>query len=94
MMATRRVVLFVWLALGMFGLYNLQVPAWLQERVSRLSSRQKQGTLLGTAIMGALWATTASDTPDEPTGAVPANAVVWAAAAAQYLAGAAAPGEH
>jgi thiol:disulfide interchange protein DsbD len=46
--------LFVWLALGMFGLYNLQVPAWLQERVSRLSSRQKQGTLIGTAIMGAL----------------------------------------
>jgi thiol:disulfide interchange protein DsbD len=46
--------LFVWLALGMFGLYNLQVPAWLQERVSRLSNRQKQGTLTGTAIMGAL----------------------------------------
>jgi thiol:disulfide interchange protein DsbD len=46
--------LFVWLALGMFGLYNLQVPAWLQDRVSRLSGRQKQGTLLGTAIMGAL----------------------------------------
>jgi thiol:disulfide interchange protein DsbD len=46
--------LFVWLALGMFGLYNLQVPAWLQDRVSRLSGRQKQGTLLGTAVMGAL----------------------------------------
>jgi thiol:disulfide interchange protein DsbD len=46
--------LFVWLAFGMFGLYNLQVPAWLQERVSRLSNRQKQGTLTGTAIMGAL----------------------------------------
>jgi len=46
--------LFVWLALGMFGLYNLQVPAWLQERISRLSNQQKQGTLTGTAIMGAL----------------------------------------
>ncbi|HET7203078.1 MAG TPA: protein-disulfide reductase DsbD [Steroidobacteraceae bacterium] len=46
--------LFVWLALGMFGLYDLQVPGWLQERVARLSNRQKQGTLLGTAIMGAL----------------------------------------
>ncbi len=46
--------LFVWLALGMFGFYALQVPGWLQERLSRLSSRQKQGTLLGTAIMGAL----------------------------------------
>ncbi|MGI9247213.1 MAG: protein-disulfide reductase DsbD, partial [Steroidobacteraceae bacterium] len=46
--------LFVWLALGMFGLFNLQVPGWLQERVTRLSSRQQQGTLIGTAVMGAL----------------------------------------
>jgi thiol:disulfide interchange protein DsbD len=46
--------LFVWLALGMFGLFNLQVPGWLQERVSRISDKQQQGTLPGTAIMGAL----------------------------------------
>ena len=46
--------LFVWLALGMFGVFTLQAPAWLQERISRLSSRQQQGTLLGTAIVGAL----------------------------------------
>lgn len=46
--------LFVWLALGMFGVFTLQAPAWLQERISRLSSQQQQGTLLGTAIVGAL----------------------------------------
>jgi thiol:disulfide interchange protein DsbD len=46
--------LFIWLALGMFGLFNLQVPSWLQERLSRLSNQQRQGTLVGTAIMGAL----------------------------------------
>jgi len=46
--------LFVWLALGMFGLFNLQVPSWLQDRISRLSNQQRQGTLVGTAIMGAL----------------------------------------
>jgi thiol:disulfide interchange protein DsbD len=46
--------LFVWLALGMFGLFNLQVPAWLQARVNAMSDQQKQGTLLGTAVMGAL----------------------------------------
>jgi thiol:disulfide interchange protein DsbD len=46
--------LFVWLALGMFGVFNLQVPAALQSRISELSNRQKQGSLLGTAIMGAL----------------------------------------
>jgi thiol:disulfide interchange protein DsbD len=46
--------LFVWLALGMFGLFNLQVPAWLQARINTMSDQQKQGTLLGTAVMGAL----------------------------------------
>jgi thiol:disulfide interchange protein DsbD len=46
--------LFVLLALAMFGFYTLQVPAALQSRVAGLSDRQKQGTLLGTAVMGAL----------------------------------------
>jgi len=46
--------LFVLLALGMFGVFNLQVPAAFQSRVSELSSRQKQGSLPGTAVMGAL----------------------------------------
>lgn len=46
--------LFVWLAAGMFGLFTLQVPAALQSRIASLSNNQKQGTLLGTAIMGAL----------------------------------------
>jgi len=46
--------LFVWLALGMFGVFTLQMPAALQSRISNLSNRQKQGTLVGTAIVGAL----------------------------------------
>lgn len=46
--------LFVLLALGMFGVYNLQVPAAFQSRVADLSNRQRQGTLAGTAVMGAL----------------------------------------
>jgi thiol:disulfide interchange protein DsbD len=46
--------LFVWLALGMFGLFTIQVPAWLQARVANLSNKQQQGTLAGTAVMGAL----------------------------------------
>ena len=46
--------LFVLLALGMFGVFNLQVPAAFQSRVADMSNRQKQGTLLGTAVMGAL----------------------------------------
>jgi thiol:disulfide interchange protein DsbD len=46
--------LFVWLALGMFGLYTLQMPAAIQSRLTAMSTEQKQGSLLGTAIMGAL----------------------------------------
>ena len=46
--------LFVWLALSMFGLYTLQMPAAVQARLSSMSDRQSQGTLAGSAIMGAL----------------------------------------
>jgi thiol:disulfide interchange protein DsbD len=53
-MITLFAALFVWLALGMFGLYTLQMPAAIQARISALSDRQKQGTLAGSAIMGAL----------------------------------------
>ena len=46
--------LFVLLALAMFGVFNLQVPAALQARLADASNKQKQGTLVGTAVMGAL----------------------------------------
>jgi thiol:disulfide interchange protein DsbD len=46
--------LFAWLALGMFGVYTLQMPIAIQNRLSMLSNRQKQGTLVGSALMGAL----------------------------------------
>jgi thiol:disulfide interchange protein DsbD len=45
---------FVVLALSMFGLFTLQVPAAFQSRISALSERQRQGTLTGTAVIGAL----------------------------------------
>jgi thiol:disulfide interchange protein DsbD len=46
--------LFVLLAAAMFGAFNLQVPAALQARLADASNRQRQGTLVGTAVMGAL----------------------------------------
>ncbi|MGD8380180.1 MAG: protein-disulfide reductase DsbD, partial [Gammaproteobacteria bacterium] len=46
--------LFVALALSMFGLYEIQMPAALQNRVSHASNRQRGGTLLGVATMGFL----------------------------------------
>ena len=46
--------LFVLLALSMFEVYDLQVPARLQERLARWSRRQRGGTLVGVAVMGFL----------------------------------------
>jgi thiol:disulfide interchange protein DsbD len=48
--------LFVVLALGMFGLFELQMPAAVQTRLTSLANRQKGGTFIGTAIIGALTA--------------------------------------
>src|SRR5690606_1517120 len=46
--------LFVLLALSMFGVFTLQMPAAVQTRLANLANRQKAGTFAGTAVMGAL----------------------------------------
>lgn len=46
--------LFVVLALAMFGLYELQMPAAWQTRLAAIGSEQKAGTYAGTIFMGAL----------------------------------------
>ncbi|WP_412705984.1 Thiol:disulfide interchange protein DsbD precursor [Aeromonas rivipollensis] len=45
-------VMFVLLALSMFGFYTLQLPSSLQTRLSGLSNRQQGGSVVGVAIMG------------------------------------------
>ena len=47
-------VLFVVLALSMFGFFNIQLPASLQSRLSNISNQQRGGTLIGVFIMGSL----------------------------------------
>ena len=47
-------LIFVTLALSMFGFFHLQLPAHWQARLSHTSHRQKGGTLVGVAVMGAL----------------------------------------
>ncbi len=47
-------VVFVLLALSMFGLYELQVPVALQRRLAALSNQQRGGTYVGVAAMGLL----------------------------------------
>ena len=46
--------LFVVLALGMFGAYDLQMPSSIQSRLSSVSGNQKNGTMIGAFVMGAL----------------------------------------
>jgi thiol:disulfide interchange protein DsbD len=48
--------MFVVLALGMFGMFELQMPAAVQTRLANMANRQKGGTFIGTAIIGALTA--------------------------------------
>ncbi|WJW75286.1 protein-disulfide reductase DsbD [Thiohalobacter sp. IOR34] len=45
---------FVLLALSMFGFYDLQMPAFIQTRLTAISNRQRGGSLLGVAVMGFL----------------------------------------
>jgi len=46
--------LFVVLALGMFGVYELQMPSGIQNKLAGASGNQKSGTMVGAFIMGAL----------------------------------------
>jgi thiol:disulfide interchange protein DsbD len=46
--------LFVILAAGMFGMYDLQMPSGLQSKLANVSSGQKSGTAIGAFVMGAI----------------------------------------
>ena len=47
-------LVFVVLAMSMFGLFTLQMPVAIQTRIASLSNRQSAGTFGGVAVMGAL----------------------------------------
>jgi len=47
-------LMFVALAMAMFGLFELSLPASLQTRLAAVSGRQRAGTLAGTFVMGSL----------------------------------------
>ena len=47
-------LVFVLLSLSMFGLYELQMPASIQSKLTEISGSQKQGSFAGTAVMGFL----------------------------------------
>ncbi len=48
------ILIFIILALSMFGFFELQLPSKLQSKLANLSNKQEGGTLIGVAIMGVL----------------------------------------
>jgi thiol:disulfide interchange protein DsbD len=46
--------LFVVLAIGMFGAFDLQMPSSIQSKLATISGNQKSGTAIGAFVMGAL----------------------------------------
>ena len=47
-------LLFIGLALSMFGFYEIQVPSGIQSKLNERSNQQKGGSLLGVGLMGVL----------------------------------------
>ena len=45
---------FVLLSLAMFGFYELQMPGFIQNRLTEVSNKQKSGSITGAVIMGLL----------------------------------------
>ncbi|WP_324039887.1 protein-disulfide reductase DsbD [Aeromonas dhakensis] len=81
-------VMFVLLALSMFGLYTLQLPSSLQTRLSGLSNRQQGGSVLGVGIMGMISGLVCSPCTTAPlSGAliyVAQSGALWLGGAALY----------
>ena len=53
---TQRIItlLFVVLAASMLGLFTIEMPGFIQERLSSTSNKQQGGTYIGVGVMGAL----------------------------------------
>ncbi|UCC56394.1 MAG: protein-disulfide reductase DsbD [Gammaproteobacteria bacterium] len=77
-------LIFVLLALSMFGFYNLQLPATWQAKLSETSNRQKGGTLLGAGVMGVLSALIVGPC----AGPVLIGALIYTSQSGDYLTGA------
>ncbi len=64
-------VLFIFLALSMFGVFNLALPASWQNKLNNLSNKQKGGSIVGVVMMGGISGLVASPCTTAPlTGAL------------------------
>ncbi len=48
------IILFLALALSMFGFYQIQIPSAIQSKLNALSNEQKGGSVLGVGLMGVI----------------------------------------
>ena len=60
------IVVFVLLAVVMFGAYELQLPSRWQEKLNRMSNKQKSGSYFGVLLMGAISGLVASPCTTAP----------------------------
>ena len=77
-------LIFVLLALSMFGFYNLQLPASWQAKLSEASNKQKGGSWIGVAVMGVLSALIVGPC----AGPVLIGALLYTSQSGDYLTGA------
>jgi thiol:disulfide interchange protein DsbD len=64
-------VLFIFLALSMFGVFNLALPASWQNKLNAISNQQKGGSIMGVLMMGVISGLVASPCTTAPlTGAL------------------------
>ncbi len=82
-------VMFIALALSMFGLFALQLPSSVQTRLALMSNEQKGGSLIGVFIMGALAGLICSPCTTAPLSAIllyiAQSGNPWAGAGTLYL---------
>lgn len=82
-------VLFIALALSMFGLYSLQLPSALQTRLASWSNTQRGGSLTGVFLMGATAGLICSPCTTAPLSAIllyiAQSGNLWAGGGTLYL---------
>jgi thiol:disulfide interchange protein DsbD len=81
-------VLFIFLALSMFGKFNLALPSSWQNKLNNISNSQKGGSYFGVVVMGAISGLVASPCTTAPlTGAllyISQSGDIWLGASALY----------
>ena len=77
-------IVFVLLALSMFGLFTLQLPSSLQTKLTQFSQQQKSGAFLGVFVMGAIAGLVASPCTSAPL----SGALLYVAQSGDFVIGA------